>query len=543
MGWSRLGRRSTVALAILLVLVATLVPVAISLVLASRQAHNEQERSAVHYARDVLKRSELIAQQIARAFERMAALPAIEDCRRSALRELHAIDAGSSYLQLVGVVENDAIVCSSYGVQASPWPLGEVDYVSALGLRMRTDVRFPFAPGESFIVAENGRFAAVIHKALPVDATVAEPGVSLAIVSASRGHMIASRGNMDARWIPVAPGLAAGEQRTLMDGGTAVAQMRSNNYDLLAIAALGDEHYSGVVTGFARVMVPFGLVVGGLLSWLLLRIMRAQTTLPAAIRAGLRNREFFIELQPIVRLSDRAWVGAEVLLRWRRQDGRLVRPDLFIAAAEESGLIRQVTARVLELTAPVLRGIAGREDGFFLSVNLAADDLHHEAIAGQLAALLASTGASGPQLHVEITERALLDETLSQPQLEAIRALGVAISIDDFGTGYSSLSGLVGLRVDALKIDKAFVDTIGSEAVTSHVASHIVEMAHALSLQMIAEGVESPRQADTLAQWRVQYGQGWLFSASLPVGAFLSRLPVAKRREPTGGPGRHASAL
>ena len=111
MGWSRLGRRSTVALAILLVLVATLVPVAISLVLASRQAHNEQERSAVHYARDVLKRSELIAQQIGRAFERMAALPAIEDCRRSALRELHAIDAGSSYLQLVGVVENDAIVC------------------------------------------------------------------------------------------------------------------------------------------------------------------------------------------------------------------------------------------------------------------------------------------------------------------------------------------------------------------------------------------------------------------------------------------------
>lgn len=523
--WSRLGRRSTGALATLLVLVATLVPVAISLVLAARQARAEQERSAIHYARDVLRRSDLTAQQIAQAFARMAAMPDIDRCGDAVLTQLQAIDAESSNLQLVGTVKDNAIACSSYGLQDPPWPLGNPDYVSALGLRIRTNVHFPFSPKRSFIVSEDGHFAAVIHKALPVDATVSEPGVALAIVSASRGELLASRGDLDSRWLQPNQVLAPGSQHTVMDHGAAVTQMRSKEYDLLAIAAVGDEHYTGVVTGFARIMVPFGLLAGGLLSWLLLRILRMQMTMSAAIRNGLRNREFFIELQPIVDLADQRWVGAEVLLRWRRQDGRMVRPDLFIAAAEEAGIIRQITARVLELTKPVLASLAGRQDGMFLSINLAADDLHHDGIAGQLAALLQQTHASSSQLHVEITERAFLDGKRSQPQLAAIRALGIEIAIDDFGTGYSSLSNLVDLKVDVLKIDKAFVDTIGGEAVTSHVAAHIVEIAHALSLRMVAEGIEQPHQVDTLMEWRVQHGQGWLFAKAMPVETFLARLP------------------
>ena len=528
MRWSRLGRESTIALTIALVLVATLVPVTISLVVASRQARAEQERSATHYASDVLKRSEMTAQQIRTAFDKMAALPDVEDCGPRVLSALQEIDAVSNYIQLVGMVEHDAIVCSSYGVQNPPLQLGDVDYISALGFRVRNNVRLSFAPDEAFIVAEDGRFAAVVHKAVPVDTTVAEPGVALAILAASRGKMLATRGDINPAWIPDAGELRPGEQRVLMDDGTAVTQVHSNDFDLVAIAAVADQHYVSVVAGLAMVMVPFGLLAGGLLSWLLLRVMRAQTTLPATIRSGLRNREFFIELQPIVRLSDRAWVGAEVLLRWRRQDGRMVRPDLFIGAAEDAGMIRQVTARVLELVGPVLQVLAKRDDGFFLSVNLAADDLYHDGIADQLATLLARTGADAALLHVEITERALLDAKRADLQLERIRALGLHVSIDDFGTGYSSLSGLLGLKVDALKIDKAFVDTIGGDAVTSHVAAHVVEMAHALSLEMVAEGIEKVEQADTLASWRVQYGQGWLFSKSLPVDEFLSRLHGTK---------------
>lgn len=529
MVWSRLSRRSTVGLTILLVLVATAVPVIASLVLASRQAHSAQQRSATRYASAVLKRSEMITQQVWNAFTKMAELPHVEDCGPAVISQLQAIDAVSSYLQMVGTVKNDAIVCSSYGLQNPPLLLGDVDYVSAVGARVRNNVRFPFAPDESFIVSENGRFAAVVHKALPVDATVAEPGVSLAIVAASQSRALATRGHIDPRWIPERNLLAPGEQRTLTIGGTAVTQIRSKVYDLLAIAALGNENYVSEVTGLALVMVPFGLIVGGLMSWLLLRILRAQRTLPAAIRAGLRNREFFIELQPIVRLSDRAWVGAEVLLRWRRPNGELVRPDLFIGAAEDAGMIRQVTSRVLELVAPALHAIALRDEEFFLSLNMAAQDLYDDGMAGQLTELLAQTQSRASHVRIEITERALLDVKRAENQLASIRALGIHISIDDFGTGYSGLSDLISLKVDSLKIDKTFIDTIGGEAATSQVAAHIVEMAHALSLQITAEGVEQPQQADILSNWGVQYAQGWLFSKALPIDVFL--LLLEKRRQ------------
>ena len=313
-----------------------------------------------------------------------------------------------------------------------------------------------------------------------------------------------------------------------MVGGIVVTQIRSKQYDLLAIAALDDANYISVVASIGMVMVPFGLLVGCLLSWMLVRVLQAQRSLPAAIRAGLRNQEFFIELQPIVRLSDQQWVGAEVLLRWRRQDGQLMRPDLFIAAAEDARMIRQITARVLELAKPVLDLLARREDGFFLSVNMSADDLYDNGLPDQLATLLTQTRADASQLRVEITERAFVDGKRADHQLESIRSLGIQVSIDDFGTGYSALSELINVQADALKIDKAFIDTIGGEAVTSQVAAHIVEMAHSLSLQLIAEGVEQAEQADILESWGVQYAQGWLFSKALPIDVFMSLLDKKK---------------
>ena len=524
MDWSRLSRRATVSLTLVLVLFATLLPVAISLLLANWQAQSEQKRSTVLYANDVLKRSEMTALQVQSAFKRMAALTDLERCGPGALSELQAIDAASSYIQLVGSVKDDAIVCSSYGLQDPALQLGDIDYVSARGARVRNNVRFPFAPDQAFIVSENGRFAAVMHKALPVDATVAEPGVSLAIFLASQGHAFATRGTIDPRWVANRDQLAPGERRTLTIDGTAVTQLRSKDYDLLAIAAVGDENYWVALGGHAAAMAPFGLIVGALLSWMVLRLIHAQTTLPSAIRTGLRNREFFIELQPIVRLSDRVWVGAEVLLRWRRRDGELVRPDLFIPAAEDAGMIRQVTSRVLQLAEPVLHAIASRDEAFFLSVNIAADDLYDDGISDQLSGLLASTHSQASQLRVEITERAFLDIGRAKHQLECIRALGIPVAIDDFGTGHAGLSELIGLKVDALKIDKTFIDTIGSEAATSEVAAHIVEIAHALSLQITAEGVEEEAQAEILADWGVQCAQGWLFSKALPIDVFLAHM-------------------
>ena len=513
--------------AVALVLLTTLAMVLLSIVLARQQARSDQAKRAATYALDVLHRSEQTGDQIATAFRELAAagVGADSPCDYATREHLQRFDATSSYIQMIGILQGDAIACSSYGWHGTPVDLGPVDYVSSTNTQIRRDVRLRFAPAVPFTVISDGRFAALIHRSLPVDASVTESGVSLSLLTASRRATLAQRGDFREAWIPDEDRLPPGGRRTIRIGDHVVSQARSARYDIVAIAALDAVHYQSVFYRFARVLVPFGLVVGLALGWLLLRVARAQSSLGAAIRGALRADQFFIVLQPIVDLSTRRWVGAEVLLRWQRADGQLVRPDLFIPVAEENGTIIDITQRVLAKAEPVLAELAKRTDGMFLSINLSPQDLLFDQTAVRLKRLLARAGAQPQQLHVEITERGFANTEAARERIAQLRATGLCVSIDDFGTGYSSLSELVNFELDTLKIDKTFVDTIGGEQVTSHVAYHIVELARSLKLETVAEGIETEAQAETLQQWGVKHGQGWLFSKPLTPDAFLRALP------------------
>ncbi|WP_162823886.1 EAL domain-containing protein [Lysobacter sp. TY2-98] len=520
-----LGRSRMVWFAVALVVAAVAVPVVLSLLLAREQARVDQARRASIYASDVLRRSDDAGDQIGAAFRRLAATPDVASCGPAVHAVLQGIDVGSSYIQLIGLVRGDAIYCSSYGLHDPPIALGPVDYVSATRARVRQNVQLDFAAPQRFIVIDNGRFAAVVHKSLPVDSTVVEPGVSLAVASVSTGRVLATRGRFDRAWMHDAAALAPGAHRTFNVRGRTIAQYRSRNYDVMAIASLDAGNYNGALIRMARVLVPIGLALGLVLAYTTHHLARQQMSAAAAIRSGLVRNEFHVVYQPIVRLSDRRWVGAEVLLRWRRPDGSLVRPDLFIPVAEEAGLISAITERVIELVEPTLAQLAAREDGFFLSINFSPQDMHREGTLDLLRELLRRTGVQPKQVHVEVTERAFANTLSARDMVRRMRDLGLLVAIDDFGTGYSSLAELTTFELDALKIDKAFVDTVGSDAVTSHVAFHIVEMARGLSLGMVAEGVEQEGQAAILLSWRVPFGQGWLFSRPLPADELLARLP------------------
>lgn len=533
-----LSRHHLMPLVLMLVALATVLPIGASVHLAREQARDQQEQRALFYARDVMRRSEDTARQIAEAFAQLAETPDRPPCSPARREVMQRIDAVSSYIQLVGLLDYDHIVCASYGELEIPLEVGRPDLVSGNGYRIWLDLRFPFAADTPFIGIGNDTFIAIIHKSLPVDTAAAEGDVALAIISLAGQRTMATRGRFLPAWMPTPEDLAPGQQSTRPIGRNIVSQVRSSQFDLAAVAALTERDYGRELALFAKILVPIGTLTGLLLAYVVVRVARVQMSLPAVIRSGLRNHEFFVEFQPVVRLQDRKWVGAEALIRWKRPGGKLIRPDLFIPAAEDTSLIHAITVDMLRLVEPTLTALARRDDDMFLSVNLSRQDLHEEGLETLLHDTVARSGARPAQLHLEITERGLAETEPARLLIDRLRATGLCVSVDDFGTGYSSLSELVQLNLDTIKIDKAFVDTIDGAAVTSQVAAHIVEIAHALSLSMIAEGIEREAQVEILRSWRVQYGQGFLFARSMSSEAFLEGLA---RQARGGNPDARAS--
>ena len=152
-----------------------------------------------------------------------------------------------------------------------------------------------------------------------------------------------------------------------------------------------------------------------------------------------------------------------------------------------------------------------------ITINLSVDDLRSPTLPKLLHDQLQHWGIAAEQIILEITERGFVDPETTMPVIAHYREAGHRISIDDFGTGYSSLSYLQKLDVDTLKIDKSFVDTLEYRPLTPH----IIEMAKALNLATVAEGVETVSQRDWLRQHGVQYAQGWLYSKALPKESFI----------------------
>ena len=271
--------------------------------------------------------------------------------------------------------------------------------------------------------------------------------------------------------------------------------------------------YRGLWAGVA-------LVLAGLLGRMVALQLRRDQSLERALQMALRRGELEVDYQPLVDLQSRRCVGAEALVRWRRADGQRVRPDLFIPQAEDSGQICAITQRVIELVLHEQAALLREHPQLYISVNLAAADISGSAFVAHAQQLLAECGVPAQQLLYEVTERGLVDVQLASSLLQAQRDSGHRIAIDDFGTGYSSLSYLQALPVDVLKIDKSFVDTLGSDAASSPVAPHIIQMARALGLKVIAEGIEHEAQAQLLLSLGAHVGQGWLFSKALDAAAF-----------------------
>ncbi len=519
-------RRRLLIYAVGLVLLAVAFPIGLSIYFAEHEAISVEKQRAVSYARDALGRTEATMEQINNAFERMRMLPGADPCSEQHLALMRQLDLASSYIQAIGVEQDNRLVCSSLGSEVSGVDLGPVDIVQPNGLRLRMDVVFPFAPGNRFIAVEQDGLVAIVHKALPVDVISDVGGLNLAIASTLNGRLITARGELDPRWLQA----ARGGPPVWIEDGHVLARVSSEKYFLESVCALPVGQVRLRVARYARVLVPVGLIVGLLLGTAAFFLVRKGTSMRNVLKSALRRNEFFVEYQPVVDLVSGRWTGAEVLVRWRRARGELVRPDVFVPVIEEHGLSRLISGRVVQLVGREAFDLFRMYPDFQLAINLTADDLHDYATVEIFSRLCAATGARPGNLAVEITERCLTNASAANQVIRAFRHRGIEVAIDDFGTGYSSLSYLESLEIDAIKIDKSFVDTVQTAAPTSQVVTYIIQMGKSLGKRMIAEGVEKPNQAAYLRQHGVQSAQGWLYSMPLDYPGLLSGLRQNRMR-------------
>ena len=501
-------KTTAMVVAIVVAIFAIMAPVALALHLARKQALGYETKRVLQYARDVLRRTEGSSDQIRDALRKLKSVGSAGPCSEASLAIMRNIDLTASYLQGIGYVSDDRLLCSSMGVHGAGLPLGPAGAKTLSGSSIRQDVEFEFARGTLFTVVEVDGYAAIVHKDLPINVTTQEKDASLATFTASSRQFRSSRGVLRQEWLEASEGRGV---HTLVDDTHLVVVLRSERYDSGAVAALPLAYLDEEWRGIAMFLFPTGLGAGVALALAVLYLARLRFALPAVLKGAIKRKEFFLVYQPIVDLKSGRWVGAEALIRWQRPSGEMVRPDVFIQVAEDSGLIQRVTERVLEIIARDAAGVFVRHPHFHIAINVSAADLHSFRIVELLGRLAAATGAAPGNLMVEATERGFLDAGTAREVVRKLRAGGMRVAMDDFGTGYSSLSYLETFEFDLLKIDKSFVDTLGKDAATSQVVPHIIEMAKTLGLEMIAEGVETEAQAQFLRERGVQFAQGWLF--------------------------------
>jgi len=239
---------------------------------------------------------------------------------------------------------------------------------------------------------------------------------------------------------------------------------------------------------------------------------RLKVDLARAIDSG----EMFLLYQPLFSLQDKTLVGVEALVRWRHPERGVVPPDEFIPFAEQHGLIGRIDSFVLDEACRQLAEWIHRDGwpiGFTMAVNVSGRELAETGFAGVVAEAIRRHAIAPERLCLEITETAFVAGWGEiQETLTALSSLGVRIALDDFGTGYSSLAHLQRMKVDILKIDRSFVEQIGTSERDRAIVAAVTAMSHALGISVVGEGVETDHQFDTLAGLDCDQGQGFLLA-------------------------------
>jgi sensor c-di-GMP phosphodiesterase-like protein len=300
-----------------------------------------------------------------------------------------------------------------------------------------------------------------------------------------------------------------------------VARRFSQKYGFQVISTqpIINSNYSDLagISLFVKIAVAVLLIV-----FALLMPRRSRNNPVAELERALDAGEFVPFYQPIVDIRSGQLRGAEVLMRWRKGDDSLVLPASFIPLAESTGLILPMTRALMRQVVAEMGAAIGCRPGLKVSFNFAAQLFRDESIVKEVRNAFANSPVDLSQVVLELTERDPIENlTETRRVIAALQGIGVRIAIDDVGTGHSGLSYMLKLGVDIIKIDKMFVDSIGTDRNSTTIVETLVDLAHNMRMDIVAEGVESFDQVVHLRDLGIRSAQGYVFSPPLPGGAFL----------------------
>ncbi|WP_310608467.1 EAL domain-containing protein [Buttiauxella brennerae] len=496
-------------------ILAVLLPILLSIYLAHRNAEQAFRDQLGEFADHALFRTGSVIDQ---------AVSAINDinefkdhtCSPAHAEAMHRVALKYRYVREVMFLDNGHIQCSSQENFPEGETLGKPDRVGPEGFSAWYTT--PPVPGFQRKMVYIGKQS---HLALidPMSFIDVLPfrgyALNIAMVSLHDNKLIASTN----KYIPEIwrDTQFQGADEFQSDNDFYVIR-RDNDLGLAMIAWASMEPLTMAWYEQLFIWLPVGLLVSLAVGIFLTRVLRRLLSPRNRLMDAIKNHEISVVYQPIVHLQSGKSVGAEALIRWQQQDGSMLNPDVFIPLAEQTGLVTKLTEQVIDIIFTELGDWLHQHPHHHISVNMGVQDVRSTHILEVIHPYLARYAVDAKQIALEITERGFTDPKITAPVIEKYRQAGHAIYIDDFGTGYSSLSYLQELDVDVLKIDKLFVDALEYKNVTPH----IIEMANALKILMVAEGIETPAQAAWLRKQGVQYGQGWLYSKALPKDEFIA---------------------
>jgi sensor c-di-GMP phosphodiesterase-like protein len=337
--------------------------------------------------------------------------------------------------------------------------------------------------------------------------------------------------------IAMSDGTPVGDSGVTPDAATQSAKflhtLQSKQYPLVISVSMSR---TGVVANYEDLrrigMVMTGGIALIILLFALLFSKRDPTDPMAEMARAIRDDEFVPYYQPLVDLQTGQLLGAEVLVRWRRPDGNFVEPNAFVLLLESSGLVLEFTRKLMRLVRKDLADAVGRRPNMSIAFNVAPRHFDDALILHDVGTIFDGSTIRLSQIVLELTERhEVANFTDMRRTIAALQRVGCKIAIDDVGTGHSGLSYILKLGVDIIKIDKIFVEAIGSEGHSKPIIETLIDLAKNMRMEIIAEGVETFDQVTYLRERGIGAAQGYVFAPPLPAATFLQLLeamdPVA----------------